>query len=1264
MILKEKVFIYKNLIKSKTIKYKNINNIYSKSSMNMNGILKKNNIYISFLLLISFIYFFFPLSKQKTIRKLNSISEISLVINGTGDQKIFNNISQRVGTKYCQFSNISDKIIINGVLQNYTDYYVYNLRNQINNITLIWNYQPLDCSVMFSGLSNIIKIDLSKFDSSKVTDMRGMFNGCSSLTSINFNNFNTSSVTSMIAMFYSCSSLISLNLENFNISLITNLESMFYKCNSLISLNLDNFNTSSVTNMNNMFYECSSLISLDLNNFNTLSVTKANNIFSGCQNIMYCINETITSEKIISQIKSFNSSCLTICILYSNKNFIIEKNKCIDNCKNDDTYKYEYNNLCYFSCPNGTHSSSNNKYICLKDLECENDKYYNYNHTSCIDYIPEGYYLNDSEFITIDICDIKCKNCTLESTESNLCLSCNNKDNYYQKFNDSLNDNKFINCYNNIIDGYYLDNLVKMYKPCYYTCKKCNELGDENNNKCIEYYSYYILNDTNNFNNTNNSNNTNNINNLSVTDNFNDLSDTNNLDYLTDNYNTNYLTDVYYTNNLTDIYNTNYLSDTNNMNETNKTPNNIINNNNTNILTDINNNTNNSNIIINNFTNTTNNTNKFIYPNNYTNNFSNTNSKSEIIIENNFYNDKCIIKGIKNIINNFTLLNNISNINFYCYELNSDINIINHKDINSTFIDYSSEIINYLIKEFNLDKLKDKIYILIIDYPSNDSRTATYDYTYKFILENGTELNLKNLKEDIFINIFIPIYDLNLANFSYYLYFAEQGYDIYNKSNIFYNDICSPAYLYINDIIIKDRKKDIYPNNVTLCKDYCQYKKVNIEEKKIICECNLKENVNFYSDYNNHWIEEEDNNNFFSYILDNINYKIFKCYKLLLDIENLKENYAFYVILSILFIIIILSIYFFTNEMSKIRIIMFKEMPTKQKVKKYLSDNKLKSRGSILLNPIKKQKRITNRKNNNVALTIKKSSKEQKKNKNRIFKNKKELINSMKNSSNNNLINNININISARNIIINNNKKTINKIDRNKNNNNIINKLKSEDINKLPYTRAIYKDKRNFIEIFISIIIDKLEFINLFCGDEKLKTILFCQYIISLLIDYFFNTLLYSDDIVSHKYHNNGKLDFIVSFSLSLLSNLITSIISHFFNNSKEIEEKLQEILELNREYKYLRTTNKFLKLLKIKIIIFVIYEILIIFLCYYYIVIFFVIYNCSIISLTINYLYSLLHGFIASIIISFIIVITRKIGIIFLNRYFYNTSKFINDKL
>ncbi len=85
------------------------------------------------------------------------------------------------------------------------------------------------------------------------------------------------------------------------------------------------------------------------------------------------------------------------------------------------------------------------------------------------------------------------------------------------------------------------------------------------------------------------------------------------------------------------------------------------------------------------------------------------------------------------------------------------------------------------------------------------------------MLENGTRLNLSDLKEDFTVTVSVPIRDLDLANFNYAKQFSDNGFDIYDKNSDFYINPCTSAYLHKDDIPLKDRKKDIYPN-VTLCK--------------------------------------------------------------------------------------------------------------------------------------------------------------------------------------------------------------------------------------------------------------------------------------------------------------------------------------------------------------------------------------------------------------------------------------------------------------
>ena len=346
----------------------------------------------------------------------------------------------------------------------------------------------------------------------------------------------------------------------------------------------------------------------------------------------------------------------------------------------------------------------------------------------------------------------------------------------------------------------------------------------------------------------------------------------------------------------------------------------------------------------------------------------------------------------------------------------------------------------------------------------------------------------------------------------------------------------------------------------------------------------------------------------------------------------MKKNIAFYTILCIFTIILLLSFSFLFCGLQNIRIQMFKEIPTEEKVRDMI---------------IKELKKIKDSNNNLLSNHLKRK------------KNKMNSINSFSTSKNIRLKKKFKSNIIRKNTINLNKDKKIEK-------NRIIteNKNKSQDeLNNLPFTLAIRIDKRNIFQIFISILFQKLELINIFFGSTRIKILCICEYILSLLFDFFFNALLYSDEVVSHKYHNNGELDFIVSLMISLISNIISSIVSNIIEYSNGIEERFDYIFEIRREYKYLYAFKKFIKYLKIKMLLFLIMEIILVGVCFYYIVIFCIIYNKSQMSLLTNYFYSLIEGLITSIIIAVVIVIIRKLGILCINSYLYNASKYLNDK-
>ncbi len=159
---------------------------------------------------------------------------------------------------------------------------------------------------MFNGMSNLTTLNLSNFDTSKVTKMWTMFSGMSNLTSLNLSSFNTSQVTDMSWMFKGMSNLTTLNLSNFDTSKVTNLYAMFNVMSNLTTLNLSNFNTSNVTDMSYMFAVMPKLATLNLSNFDTSKVTNMSYMFNGATNLTTLNLFSFDTSKVINMNHMFS----------------------------------------------------------------------------------------------------------------------------------------------------------------------------------------------------------------------------------------------------------------------------------------------------------------------------------------------------------------------------------------------------------------------------------------------------------------------------------------------------------------------------------------------------------------------------------------------------------------------------------------------------------------------------------------------------------------------------------------------------------------------------------------------------------------------------------------------------------------------------------------------------------------------------------------------------------------------------------------------
>ena len=265
-------------------------------------------------------------------------------------------------------------------------------------------------SYMFKGCNNLEYLDLCDFNTSKVEDMQYMFAGCEKLNILDLSKFDTRTCKNMEGMFMNCSSLEFINLSNFNTESVSNMENVFFGCNKLFYLNLVSFNYTKLENINSMFKNCTSLIYLNLGNSKISSINYKDDLF---ENIYKDIN-ICSKEQSLAELFQLSINCSHDCFK-ENIKIIINEKTCIENCRDNDYYKYEYNKICFDKCPFGTHHVYRNEYLCEKDIKCNEFKI---NTTECKNYIPIGYYFDFNDGI-YKPCYRSCYSCNMAGDINN-----------------------------------------------------------------------------------------------------------------------------------------------------------------------------------------------------------------------------------------------------------------------------------------------------------------------------------------------------------------------------------------------------------------------------------------------------------------------------------------------------------------------------------------------------------------------------------------------------------------------------------------------------------------------------------------------------------------------------------------------------------------------------------------------------------------------------------------------------------------------------
>ena len=627
----------------------------------------------------------------------------------------------------------------------------------------------------------------------------------------------------------------------------------------------------------------------------------------------------------------------------------------------------------------------------------------------------------------------------------------------------------------------------------------------------------------------------------------------------------------------------------------------------------------------------------------------------------------------------------------------SPINVREYKNI-ATYINFAN-CENILRKENNISSSSAlTVYQIEIDSPFEQSLNKRIEYAV--FNENKTRLNLSVCQnEKIEINYQLAQAKVNQTKINFY---SNLGIDVFDIKNEFFHDICYPYSEEDSDMVLKDRVSDIY-ENYSMCDNNCEYNGINISTNIINCICDVKTNFNSTS--------EPTHLN--QMVLDTFKYSnlaVIKCHKLILDFRNKFDNIGFWIFLCLIIIHIPIFIYYFIYNISPIQRYIISEMNKFGYLINVLSPIK-KTKGKK--NQLKSNhKKISNKSRNNISekIILKENSykrladlNKSKSNKNirktvGVSKNLKKIkdknSNKMRKSNNKSITYKI---LNKNYFIIFGNKNQLGESDikSNKNisskyyslihidaNNSTKRSLKSNIIlNNYDFKMAVKNDKRSFWRIFYICLLAKENIINIILFKTPLdqKPIRFCLFLFNYSCDLALNTIFYSNENISDKYHYEGNN--LLMFSLvnnivkiiisSLLSKLLIISFRHMINSRRDFENVFKEEedkLRKDKGYKVnkKRKINIILQIrhiclrLKNKIIIFFILEFLIMLLYFYFVTAFCDVYKKTQISWICDFFTSFLFSFFTEVFGAWILAIFYNISIRYEINFIYRIVIFI----
>ena len=418
-----------------------------------------------------------------------------------------------------------------------------------------------------------------------------------------------------------------------------------------------------------------------------------------------------------------------------------------------------------------------------------------------------------------------------------------------------------------------------------------------------------------------------------------------------------------------------------------------------------------------------------------------------------------------------------------------------------------------------------------MEISNKNDHSLTNQVEYQVFDEQKNQLDL-SVCNNSKINIFYGIKNNSNLDVTLINSFKDNGINIFNISDDFFNDVCYPYTDNGKDIILEDRIKDIY-QNFTLCEEGCSFEDIDIFNMLIACQCSIKENMTTIIKE----IKEEAAEK-----ISSLNFEIAKCYNLAFSMEGKMNNIGFWILSFCFLLHIIFLIIYSCNGIKPVKDYIFNEMTKYGYINPSANRKKNDTNGNNGKNNEKIQRKKNNYKNfkqqktgiNNPPIKLKNSKKEKQYKKSirlnlkrKTQKGKKDSIINNINVSNQFFINNNNNNNLQKSNNLNLNLISINLSDINKKN---LYSLQESNITLYNYTmeEAFKYDRRNYCIIFYIYFLSKQAFFHAFLYRSPLEIfpLRFCLLLFIISSDLALNALFYFNDNISRKYRYTKNIFF------------------------------------------------------------------------------------------------------------------------------------------